>query len=276
MDATEVESWQNCYGIKASALIPGRVLEVGVSPEPCPRAVTAVSPYRASLKAGMLQRRKTRPKGDRITCRRVSVHSKGLNTLNSVKSLLKGWVLFCCIVSGPWQGINRWGLAAEGQQKAPCSAGAVAWELPLGYSSGGNSTFSSCLPDDRHRVKLHPLLGDPNSDYINANYIDVSRDRSVGLSFLRASGPVPCRELRKSTPRVPEEPSCFMSISNLCSFLLLSPAAVSVFHPQLLSVSAFSFPFPCFLHGSRIAVLCSQRMQRWWRNMGTGWGFALC
>uniref|UniRef100_A0A8B9NRZ2 protein-tyrosine-phosphatase n=1 Tax=Accipiter nisus TaxID=211598 RepID=A0A8B9NRZ2_9AVES len=26
---------------------------------------------------------------------------------------------------------------------------------------------------DRHRVKLHPLLGDPNSDYINANYIDV-------------------------------------------------------------------------------------------------------
>uniref|UniRef100_A0A8C7CUH6 Receptor-type tyrosine-protein phosphatase U n=1 Tax=Oncorhynchus kisutch TaxID=8019 RepID=A0A8C7CUH6_ONCKI len=28
------------------------------------------------------------------------------------------------------------------------------------------------IPDDRHRVKLHPLLGDPNSDYINANYID--------------------------------------------------------------------------------------------------------
>uniref|UniRef100_A0A669PMX5 Receptor-type tyrosine-protein phosphatase U n=1 Tax=Phasianus colchicus TaxID=9054 RepID=A0A669PMX5_PHACC len=27
-------------------------------------------------------------------------------------------------------------------------------------------------PYDRHRVKLHPLLGDPNSDYINANYID--------------------------------------------------------------------------------------------------------
>jgi len=25
-------------------------------------------------------------------------------------------------------------------------------------------------------VKLHPLLGDPNSDYINANYIDVSED----------------------------------------------------------------------------------------------------
>ncbi|XP_064408324.1 receptor-type tyrosine-protein phosphatase U isoform X2 [Latimeria chalumnae] len=26
--------------------------------------------------------------------------------------------------------------------------------------------------DDRHRVKLHPLLGDSSSDYINANYID--------------------------------------------------------------------------------------------------------
>uniref|UniRef100_A0A8B9K603 Protein tyrosine phosphatase receptor type Ua n=1 Tax=Astyanax mexicanus TaxID=7994 RepID=A0A8B9K603_ASTMX len=26
--------------------------------------------------------------------------------------------------------------------------------------------------DDRHRVKLHSLLADPNSDYVNANYID--------------------------------------------------------------------------------------------------------
>ncbi|XP_015204204.1 receptor-type tyrosine-protein phosphatase U isoform X4 [Lepisosteus oculatus] len=30
----------------------------------------------------------------------------------------------------------------------------------------------SLLGYDRHRVKLHPLLGDPNSEYINANYID--------------------------------------------------------------------------------------------------------
>ncbi|XP_038614039.1 receptor-type tyrosine-protein phosphatase U isoform X2 [Tachyglossus aculeatus] len=28
------------------------------------------------------------------------------------------------------------------------------------------------LAHERHRVKLHPLLGDPNSDYINANYVD--------------------------------------------------------------------------------------------------------
>uniref|UniRef100_A0A8C4LQI5 protein-tyrosine-phosphatase n=1 Tax=Equus asinus asinus TaxID=83772 RepID=A0A8C4LQI5_EQUAS len=32
----------------------------------------------------------------------------------------------------------------------------------------------SVFADDRHRVKLHPMLGDPDADYINANYIDVS------------------------------------------------------------------------------------------------------
>lgn len=31
-----------------------------------------------------------------------------------------------------------------------------------------------CISDDRHRVKLHSLLADPSSDYVNANYIDVS------------------------------------------------------------------------------------------------------
>lgn len=33
-------------------------------------------------------------------------------------------------------------------------------------------------PDDRHRVKLHSLLADPNSDYVNANYIDVRNNSS--------------------------------------------------------------------------------------------------
>uniref|UniRef100_A0A8C5G8J2 protein-tyrosine-phosphatase n=1 Tax=Gouania willdenowi TaxID=441366 RepID=A0A8C5G8J2_GOUWI len=45
---------------------------------------------------------------------------------------------------------------------------------------------------DRHRVKLHPLLGDPNSDYINANYIDVSVFFfffSVPLSSIISPGP---------------------------------------------------------------------------------------
>lgn len=57
-----------------------------------------------------------------------------------------------------------------------------SWDLVGDASSlclptpGPDSPFSTCSPDDRHRVKLHPLLGDPNSDYINANYIDVSGD----------------------------------------------------------------------------------------------------
>lgn len=41
----------------------------------------------------------------------------------------------------------------------------------------------SVFPDDRHRVKLHPMLGDPDADYINANYIDVS---GLSLSSLLA------------------------------------------------------------------------------------------
>uniref|UniRef100_A0A665UTD9 protein-tyrosine-phosphatase n=1 Tax=Echeneis naucrates TaxID=173247 RepID=A0A665UTD9_ECHNA len=38
---------------------------------------------------------------------------------------------------------------------------------------------------DRHRVKLHPLLGDPNSDYINANYIDVGPKQETLYDFWR-------------------------------------------------------------------------------------------
>uniref|UniRef100_A0A673AXR1 protein-tyrosine-phosphatase n=1 Tax=Sphaeramia orbicularis TaxID=375764 RepID=A0A673AXR1_9TELE len=40
-------------------------------------------------------------------------------------------------------------------------------------------------PYDRHRVKLHPLLGDPNSDYINANYIDVRPKQETLYDFWR-------------------------------------------------------------------------------------------
>uniref|UniRef100_A0A7N8XE53 protein-tyrosine-phosphatase n=1 Tax=Mastacembelus armatus TaxID=205130 RepID=A0A7N8XE53_9TELE len=42
---------------------------------------------------------------------------------------------------------------------------------------------------DRHRVKLHPLLGDPNSDYINANYIDVSLGYHRSNHFIATQGP---------------------------------------------------------------------------------------
>ncbi|XP_063513907.1 receptor-type tyrosine-protein phosphatase U isoform X8 [Pongo pygmaeus] len=41
---------------------------------------------------------------------------------------------------------------------------------------------------DRHRVKLHPMLGDPNADYINANYID-GYHRSN--HFIATQGPKP-------------------------------------------------------------------------------------
>ncbi|XP_058853627.1 receptor-type tyrosine-protein phosphatase U-like isoform X4 [Acipenser ruthenus] len=46
--------------------------------------------------------------------------------------------------------------------------------------------------DDRHRVKLHPLLGDPNSDYINANYIDIRINREGyhrSNHFIATQGP---------------------------------------------------------------------------------------
>ncbi|MEQ2222304.1 hypothetical protein ILYODFUR_024816, partial [Ilyodon furcidens] len=35
----------------------------------------------------------------------------------------------------------------------------------------------SLLSPDRHRVKLHSLLADPSSDYVNANYIDIRINR---------------------------------------------------------------------------------------------------
>lgn len=52
-------------------------------------------------------------------------------------------------------------------------------------SSGLSTAPSTCsvFTDDRHRVKLHPMLGDPSADYINANYIDVS---ALPLSLLLA------------------------------------------------------------------------------------------
>lgn len=38
----------------------------------------------------------------------------------------------------------------------------------------GTACSATLFTDDRHHVKLHPMLGDPDADYISANYIDVS------------------------------------------------------------------------------------------------------
>uniref|UniRef100_A0A671W0D3 protein-tyrosine-phosphatase n=1 Tax=Sparus aurata TaxID=8175 RepID=A0A671W0D3_SPAAU len=49
------------------------------------------------------------------------------------------------------------------------------YELPSNQAASAkqkNLLFFLCISDDRHRVKLHSLLADPSSDYVNANYID--------------------------------------------------------------------------------------------------------
>lgn len=55
-----------------------------------------------------------------------------------------------------------------------CESSGRALSRPSQSRRCPTALSSSHVSDDRHRVKLHPLLGDPNSDYINANYIDVS------------------------------------------------------------------------------------------------------
>uniref|UniRef100_A0A8C4W7I3 protein-tyrosine-phosphatase n=1 Tax=Gopherus evgoodei TaxID=1825980 RepID=A0A8C4W7I3_9SAUR len=70
------------------------------------------------------------------------------------------------------------------------------------YEVRGGAVEESCLLPcailpfayDRHRVKLHPLLGDPNSDYINANYIDVMVS-SMGSQFFSFCPPGPKQEM---------------------------------------------------------------------------------
>ncbi|KAM7383799.1 hypothetical protein PAMA_011252 [Pampus argenteus] len=50
----------------------------------------------------------------------------------------------------------------------------------------------SLLSHDRHRVKLHSLLADPSSDYVNANYIDIRINREGyqrSNHFIATQGP---------------------------------------------------------------------------------------
>lgn len=87
--------------------------------------------------------------------------------------------------------------------------------LPRSFKSPPFPTalFSSCVSDDRHRVKLHPLLGDPNSDYINANYIDVSASRRFSLPPLSLT-----HVTQSSSPSHPPE-------------LTAGPLSPGAFHP---------------------------------------------
>lgn len=55
----------------------------------------------------------------------------------------------------------------------------------------------SVFPDDRHRVKLHPMLGDPDADYVNANYVDVSA--APVLASLLTFPACPCSLSRQGT-----------------------------------------------------------------------------
>ncbi|TNN76241.1 Receptor-type tyrosine-protein phosphatase U [Liparis tanakae] len=69
---------------------------------------------------------------------------------------------------------------------------------------------------DRHRVKLHPLLGDPNSDYINANYIDVSLIRLFCLCSTWETNSRPLLSLSLSHPAKPQSISLIPVSSPVC------------------------------------------------------------
>uniref|UniRef100_A0A673AYE8 protein-tyrosine-phosphatase n=1 Tax=Sphaeramia orbicularis TaxID=375764 RepID=A0A673AYE8_9TELE len=86
-----------------------------------------------------------------------------------------------------------YGFKQEYEVKGPCYTSLLHSENNVKYRKYGENVlfrhssgllFPSLL-DDRHRVKLHPLLGDPNSDYINANYIDVRPKQETLYDFWR-------------------------------------------------------------------------------------------
>uniref|UniRef100_A0A3B4EAD5 protein-tyrosine-phosphatase n=1 Tax=Pygocentrus nattereri TaxID=42514 RepID=A0A3B4EAD5_PYGNA len=56
-------------------------------------------------------------------------------------------------------------------------------EYEVRTSPSGQAVFY--WTNDRHRVKLHSLLADPNSDYVNANYIDVRPKQDMIYDFWR-------------------------------------------------------------------------------------------
>lgn len=77
---------------------------------------------------------------------------------------------------------------ASGSPGCPACATPQASRKPSFISLALHSPthpMATCFvfPDDRHRVKLPPMLGGPDADYINANYIDVSASPSSLLAW---------------------------------------------------------------------------------------------
>ena len=83
--------------------------------------------------------------------------------------------IYICIL---WSREMQWNFSISKRHKMWANVNVKVFVLTNelnNYSIHNRLTqFTHHFSDDRHRVKLHPLLGDPNSDYINANYIDVS------------------------------------------------------------------------------------------------------
>lgn len=151
-------------------------------------------------------------------CPHVSAFSKGLDTLNSLRILCS---------ADSWARVIAWGDLVDDQ----------ALMGPRSLS-----------PDDRHRVKLHPLLGDPNSDYINANYIDVSGDRACVLGLWAAtgascgiSGSVQQHLEEFGQPRVGWPVHPWSTLPDLCSSAVSSHCISSCSALSLLSHSLSAF-----------------------------------
>ncbi|KAG5858063.1 hypothetical protein ANANG_G00026110 [Anguilla anguilla] len=88
------------------------------------------------------------------------------------------------------QHINQMKTAEGYGFKQECESFFDGWDVTKKDKTKGR--HEGLMGYDRHRVKLHPLLSDPNSDYINANYIDIRINREGyhrSNHFIATQGP---------------------------------------------------------------------------------------